>query len=134
MANEVNKPAPGPTVNQTARNNLVIFVTVIFLVAIGVLQFYKEDDVDPCSQANHPGGCYNLNQHVCEKVWGQVTDECTKLITSLNLPPNRLIGPIQKKCRLAKFDRIFRYVRRRSPECDGMREDVETWLKSNPEF
>lgn len=116
----------------TVRVRLGILVLVLGFI-FGVFAYFLENEkpVTPCSPEGTPGSCYYVTQDMCNTIWSKATAECTDYIKSLSLAPGRLTGPIELKCKLAKFDQVFRANRKSEPICESMISDVEDWRRRN---
>jgi hypothetical protein len=86
----------------------------------------------PCSPPNgNPIRCYHVSQHICEVMWAKTEPECKEFVTSLKLPPGRLVGPIIFRCQVIKLDQAFSASRKSTPECLDMHRELEEWKKRN---
>ncbi len=119
------------------QRQIVNWCIVIFMVSIllwGVIEMAPSEETSPCSSARYLRSCYDVERDVCLKLWDSSKAECQQQISKLNLNSGRLISPIMEQCQRSKYDRVFRYVRKHSSECDGEVQKIEAWRQTNPGF
>jgi len=110
---------------------------ILFIIIFSSLLIYFKDSISgndqsgPCSPDGYPRSCYNIVELACNEIWEPTKDTCQLWVQQLNLPAGRLAGPIIKKCRLAIFDRAFRYSNKSTPRCESLRTELDEWIKRN---
>jgi len=116
------------------KNRLFIASILGLIVLIGITQLVDDEDKHPCAPKQYPGRCYRVTREICLSTWNKYQDECSQKVSELNLSPSRITGPIVFNCQLAKFDRLFSYLRTTNPDCNEQQEELELWKKTNPDF
>jgi hypothetical protein len=109
---------------------------LLLLMVLGYFVYHTTTEVEttPCSPQGFPARCYHISQDICEVVWKKAESSCKGIISGLNLPPTRLIGPVMFKCQQVSLDNAFGNSRKSNDECSAMKADLESWKARNPDF
>jgi hypothetical protein len=113
---------------------LVSIAMGIIVVAVLAEELSRETKQTPCSPDSYPANCYHVSKDVCQFIWTKSEASCKEAIKGLNLSPGRLLSPILFKCQVASLDRNISTTRITSPECNRLHNELEDWLRSNPNF